>query len=164
MLFRSMRTDSSNLRTASHLGTNDFGVNPPATFNLQPSTCNPQLGNFNQRTCAEDALPLDEFFEERYARHPKKKDRALAEQAMAEIREIESSQVQDEFCRGHEAWIATDDYTWKGGAKCPTLAEFIQDMTWKYNPHDCSGETNAGARVIDRGLADWRRTAEKDAG
>jgi hypothetical protein len=42
---------------------------------------------------AGGALPLDEFFEERYSRHPKKRDRILAEQALARIPGIGTSRV-----------------------------------------------------------------------
>jgi hypothetical protein len=112
---------------------------------------------------ADGALPLDEFFEERYSRHPKKRDRILAEQALAGIPGIETNQVQDEFRRGHEAWIATDDYTWKGGAKCPTFAEFITDRTWRYPPPATAGGDDGGESVIDRAIADWRRATEERA-
>lgn len=85
-------------------------------------------------TRADGAIPLDAFFEERYTRHPKKRDRVLAEHAMSEIHGIESREVQDKFRHGHEAWLATDDYQWKGGAKCPSFAAFITDRTWQYPP------------------------------
>ncbi len=82
----------------------------------------------------DGAVPPDQFFEERYSRHPKKRDRILAEQALSGIPGIETSEVQEKFRSGHEAWIATDDYQWKGGAKCPTFAVFIADQTWQYLP------------------------------
>jgi hypothetical protein len=84
---------------------------------------------------ADGAVPTDQFFEERYALHPKKKDRVLAEQALCQIAGIGTLAVQDKFRAGHDAWIGTDDYRWKGGAKCPTFAEFITDRTWQYLPH-----------------------------
>jgi hypothetical protein len=107
--------------------------------------------------CADGALPLDEFFEERYARHPRKRDRTLAEQAMSGVSGVDTAQVQDEFRRGHEAWIVTDDYTWKGGAKCPTFAEFITDRTWKYLPSPKTGGDDGAHDVIEQALKLMRR-------
>jgi hypothetical protein len=91
-------------------------------------------GNRTDVRADAGALPLDSFFEERYSRHPKKRDRVLAEQVLAQIRSIETQAVQEKFRNGHEAWVATDEYQWKGGAKCPTLAAFIMDRTWEYPP------------------------------
>jgi hypothetical protein len=81
------------------------------------------------------SIPTDQFFEERYALHPKKRDRVLAETVFCQIAGIETAAVQDKFRAGHDAWVVTDDFTWKGGAKCPTFAVFITDRTWEYPPH-----------------------------
>ncbi len=93
-------------------------------------------GNDKDAHADTGALPLDQFFEERYSRHPKKRDRILAEQALAQIRGIQTIAVQERFRNGHEAWIATDEYQWKSGAKCPTFAAFITDRTWEYAPRN----------------------------
>jgi len=90
-----------------------------------------------------DGAPLDEFFEERYRAHPKKRDRTLAEQYMSQIPGIETAETQDEFRRGHDAWIRSEEWRWKNGAKAQTLAQFILDQGWKYPPQpddDDSGE------------------------
>jgi len=86
------------------------------------------------RAAGATGLPLDEFFEERYRAHPKKRDRTLAEQYMSQIPGIETAETQDEFRRGHDAWIRSEEWRWKNGAKAPTLAQFILDEGWKYPP------------------------------
>lgn len=91
-------------------------------------------GNGTDVRADAGALPLDLFFEERYSRHLKKRDRVLAEQVLAQTHGIETVALQQKFRNGHEAWLATDEYQWKGGAKCPTFAAFITDRTWEYPP------------------------------
>ena len=86
--------------------------------------------------CGATGLPLDEFFEQRYRAHPKKRDRTLAEQYMSQIPGIETAETQDEFRRGHDAWIRSEEWRWKNGAKAPTFAQFILDQSWKYPPPD----------------------------
>ena len=104
------------------------------------------------------ALSLDVFFEERYSRHPKKRDRVLAQQALSEIAGIETADVQEQFRRGHEAWISTDTYQWMGGANCPTLAEFIVDKTWQYPPDTPAEEPRLQSTMdpeTKRRMKDW---------
>jgi uncharacterized protein YdaU (DUF1376 family) len=86
------------------------------------------------------ALPLDEFFEKRYAIHPKKKDRGLAERALAEVPGIETVAVQAKFAKGHDLWIGCADWAWNHGVKAPPFAEFIKDGTWRYIPADVRAE------------------------
>jgi len=87
------------------------------------------------RACgAASGLPVDEFFEQRYRAHPKKRDRMLAEQYMSQIPGIETAETQDEFRRGHDAWIRSEEWRWKNGAKAPTFAQFILDKSWEYPP------------------------------
>ena len=95
------------------------------------------------RAAGATGRPLDQFFEERYRAHPRKRDRMLAEQYMSQVPGIETAETQDEFRRGHEAWIRSEEWRWKNGAKAPTLAQFILDQGWKYPPQpdeDDSGE------------------------
>jgi hypothetical protein len=77
---------------------------------------------------------LDDFFEERYLAHPKKRDRSPAEHQMASIPDITTAAVQEKFRQGHEAWIACEEWQWKNGVKAPSFAEFIKDRTWQYPP------------------------------
>ena len=95
---------------------------------------------------AASGPPVDEFFEQRYRAHPKKRDRMLAEQYMSQIPGIETAETQDEFRRGHDAWIRSEEWRWKNGAKAPTLAQFILDQGWKYPPPD--GEDSGEVPMI----------------
>ena len=79
------------------------------------------------------ALALDSWFEEVYARHPKKKDRILAEQAIASG--ISSGViVRVDFDRSHKAWCATDAWKDKNGQFAPSLAAWIHDQGFKFMP------------------------------
>jgi len=130
--------------TCQHVNAHDKSVRYSTTTTTTNTTTN--------------ALSLDVFFEERYSRHPKKRDRALAQQALSEITGIETASVQERFRAGHEAWIATDEYQWKGGAKCPTFASFVIDKTWQYPPDTPKEEPQLQSTMdpeTKRRMKDW---------
>jgi hypothetical protein len=76
---------------------------------------------------------FEEWAERQYARHPKKKDKQIFQQVAVE-------KIVDErlnpilFEERHKAWCASEDWKWKGGAKVPTLAQWILDDGWLYDP------------------------------
>jgi hypothetical protein len=115
-------------------------------------------------TPPDGGFPLDAFFEETYARHPKKRDRVLAEQALCKIPGIETAKVQDEFRASHERWCQSEGWLWKDGASAPTLAVFISDQGWKYDPRP--PEIRKPAKVSSEGrdpYTEWVPPPWKDA-
>jgi hypothetical protein len=104
-----------------------------------------------------EALPIDDLFEEIYTLHPKKRDRTLAEQVFAQVANIDRADVQQAFRAAHRAWCGSEEWEWKAGAKAPTLAEFITDQTWKYEPPDSGADTPR-----DRDREFWEK-AEREA-
>ena len=99
------------------------------------------------------ALPLDEFFEARYTRHPVKLDRGLAQNVMSQIPGITTAAGQAEFATGHDAWCESEKWRWKDGARAPTFAKFIVDATWKYKAPEASIDRGD---AIDRAIANAR--------
>ncbi len=81
----------------------------------------------------DQPLTIDDNFERIWDRHPKKKNRTLAEQAFVKHYQAELFTLEAfELC--HAAWCETEDWNWKGGAKAPMLAEWIDDGGYKYYP------------------------------
>lgn len=81
------------------------------------------------------ALPCDQFFETRYVLHPRKGHRTSAEQRLCQIEGIETADLQAAFIRVHDAWIASDEWKWRGGAKAPFFDEWIADRGYQYPPN-----------------------------
>jgi hypothetical protein len=108
----------------------------------------------------DGALPLDEFIEERWARHPavKRRDRVLAEGAILDIPGIETLPVQKGFREGHESYIASEDWQWRDGVKAQTLADFAKDGNWKYPaPKPPASEQSDTLAVAEAVIAEGRR-------
>jgi len=74
------------------------------------------------------------WIEERLQRHPNKRDAMLAKSRICEVREATSSAWRAEFERVHDLWCATEKWLWKQGSNCPTLACWIVDQGWRYEP------------------------------
>ena len=86
----------------------------------------------NQNPKKPDADFFDDgdiWFEEIYSRHPKKKDRTLAETLLSELKNLN----RQEFDRIHKLWCIE----WgKDQPKfAPSLANWISDQGWKYEPN-----------------------------
>lgn len=104
----------------------------------------------------EPGKPPEEFFEERYRVHPKKGHRQAAERALSQIEGIDTAEVQRTFAAGHDAWLGSEGWQWKGGAKAPFFDEFILDRTYEYQP-PTSADTQPSARPE---TASHRETAD----
>jgi hypothetical protein len=76
-------------------------------------------------------------------RHPKTKNRSLAERALVDLAQ-EKSFDRDAFDRVHEAWCQTESWQEKNGRFAPQLAEWISDRGYLRFPSD---ETSNGAAV-----------------
>lgn len=107
----------------------------------------------------DGALPLDEFIEERWARHPaaKRRDRGLAEMVIAEIPGIVTLAVQAAYRNGHESHIASEDWQWRDGVKAQTLADFSRDGNWKYPAPKPPASEQVGMSAAEAVLAEGRR-------
>lgn len=106
------------------------GVSPPISASRARSTTTTHTTTHT--TTAAD-FDFSDWFERQYARHPKKKHKTLAEQAAVEYFAKERFTLSG-FELRHAAWCATEDWQWKGGIKAPTLAEWITDEGYLYDP------------------------------
>ncbi len=78
---------------------------------------------------------FDVWFERQYVRHPKKKNRSDAYRAV-KVAFDNGLFEQDIFEWHHRAWCDTDEWSWKGGIKAPTLTEWIDDEGFRYLPEE----------------------------
>lgn len=76
---------------------------------------------------------FSDWFERQYARHPKKKNRVLAEQAAAEAFTAGSFKPED-FEAAHVIWCESEEWAWKNGAAAPPLDQWIVDKGYNYLP------------------------------
>jgi hypothetical protein len=102
-------------------------LNNPAA----PSTLPPVLPS--TLIMVPDDESLDVWFEEVYGRHPKKKDRILAQQALGN-RLKDPKFKRADFDRSHKAWCATAGWRDKNGQFAPSLAAWIDDQGYKFMP------------------------------
>lgn len=86
-----------------------------------------------EESLRETNFETSDAFEKIWLRHPKKKNRALSEQAYASALDRGRFTVGS-FELVHSAWCLTDAWTWKQGNSCPVLAEWIEDQGWKSMP------------------------------
>jgi hypothetical protein len=85
-------------------------------------------------TAVQDDLGrFETWFEQQYARHPKKGNRILAEQAAASAYQDREFTLEA-FEKCHAAWCASEEWRWKGGAKAPHLGNWIHDKGFRYLP------------------------------
>lgn len=70
----------------------------------------------------------EEWFEEIYTRHPKKKDRGIASQYISQL-----SVDRVEFDRVHLLWC--EEWAKEKSTFAPSLAQWILDQGWKYPPN-----------------------------
>jgi uncharacterized protein YdaU (DUF1376 family) len=92
----------------------------------------------------ERTFRLDEFFEGRYRRHPKKGHRTAAEMRMAEVPEMQDNGFRERFALVHDGWCDTESWKWKNGAKAPYFDEWIVDKGYLYEaPEDEDSESEA---------------------
>jgi hypothetical protein len=94
----------------------------------------------------------EDWAHEMYKRHPKKKNRVLAEKAMTELwasmRDPPTESV--EISRVHSLWCATTSWTEKSGQYCPQLAEWINDRGYMSEPPEVMDDVD---RILkERGL------------
>jgi hypothetical protein len=81
----------------------------------------------------DDLRHFETWFERQYARHPKKGNRILAEQAAVSAYQDHEFTLEA-FEKCHAAWCASEEWRWKGGAKAPHLANWINDKGFRYLP------------------------------
>lgn len=105
-------------------------------------------------TAEECGLPVDQFFEERYALHPKKGHRTAAEQRMSDVPGIATAGEQAEFVRVHNAWISSEEWRWKNGAKAPHFDEWIFDQGYRYPPPATEEPIAESTRYLSMGEQD----------
>lgn len=85
-----------------------------------------------QRT--ENPHAFSDWFEWRYAKHPKKGHRGAAERYASEIPNISDPEVRARFDRKHDAWCGSEGWKWKQGARAPYMDEWILDRGYEYDP------------------------------
>lgn len=97
----------------------------------------PETSSRNQKPAAAPSAPIpfpqrgDDFFEKIYSRHPKKKDRGLAQTNLSQSA-AESDFDSAEFNRVHELWCF--EWAKEKPGFAPTLAQWILDQGWRYPP------------------------------
>lgn len=115
----------------------------------EPAAWTPQRAPLQQRKVTpivESNGDLEDWFEARYRRHPKKRDRGIAMNYISQVEGVEDPEWRVEFERVHELWISTSAWGDKGGAYAPTFAQWILDQGWKYEPPE---EKTELARMMD---------------
>lgn len=114
----------------------DICVQVAANARLARATNTPTHANTHTNGLDKKHFGDSEFeawFERQYARHPKKKDRVLAEQA-ASGAYLSGDLIPEQFETKHKAWCESEEWRWKSGAKAPTLAAWITDLGYRYDP------------------------------
>lgn len=123
---------------------------PPAEIPHLPADRREQKGTERKAAAPQDdGLPLDQFFEERYAVHPKKRDRVLAQHALIEFANLRTLAGQEDFRKKHNAWITTQAWRDKGGSFAPSFAAFVKDRTWQYFPPEVDALNSDSKRKSD---------------
>ena len=91
----------------------------------------------------------EEFKEARWRQHPRKRtgERTKAFEAMD--RHYLAGKFQlDIFIWHHQAWCESEEWTWKEGAKCPPMADWIEDFGYNYFPAgNIPGHLAPGSRM-----------------
>lgn len=91
---------------------------------------------------------IGDWFDERMRRHPNKRDAMLAQGLLSEVAGAKDSAWRSEFARVHDLWCDTEMWTWKGGARAPTMAQWITDKGWKYEPPQYKTETQRAMEAL----------------
>jgi hypothetical protein len=144
----------SNL--SADCGQSDSITSARGSQNVAPSRMRSRMRN--AKTEANTAEPPDDFeswVETVLLRHPKPKNRTLAEQALVKLAAGPGFD-RVEFDRIHQAWCSTESWTDKAGAFCPVLAEWIDDKGYLRMPPQ--GRAGTRESEID---ASWDRIAER---
>jgi len=85
----------------------------------------------------------EDWFEEIYKRHPKKKDRGLAENYLSQI-----TVDRKEFDRVHILYC--EEWAKDKPGFAPTLAQWILDQGWKYPPGNSGGSGRSNYPLVPR--------------
>lgn len=98
-----------------------------------------------------------------YARHPKRKGKALVEQALVTILKAAGSRapeliVQIDAC--HEAWCQHDDWTKESGRFCPQLAQWLADEGYMAWPNGYKSNSSANP-ILPEQSAESLREAKR---
>jgi hypothetical protein len=109
------------------------GVTPPKSALARAASPSPTTTTHTPPSAKKSADGFSDWFERIYGKHPKKKNKTLAEQAASE-RYSAGYFSMDDFERRHSAWCRTEQWLWKAGANAPTLAEWITDEGYLYDP------------------------------
>lgn len=107
---------------------------------------------------------LSDWAECRYALHPKKGHKHAALRNLSEISGVTDPEWRKRFEEKHNAWIASDDWRWKGGAKAPWFDEWILDEGYLYDPPTPTPDAPKGGidyakiqRELDEEFANGKR-------
>jgi hypothetical protein len=109
---------------------------------VTPSRVRPRdlLSSYSSSTKSKSSgiedLSAEDWFEEIYKRHPKKKDRNIAAQYLSQI-----SASREEFDRGHQLWC--EEWSKDKPQFAPSLAQWILDQGWRYPP-GMNGSASSG--------------------
>lgn len=129
------------------------GANPPHLSSDEAAAMlsrQPRTPLQMKRPEPEDDHRISEWFEERMQAHPNKRDAMLAQRMLSELKDAHDPAWRADFTRVHTLWCESETWTWKQGAKCPTLAQWISDKGWRWPPPRDS--TPACAPKVDRVL------------
>lgn len=90
--------------------------------------------NSSKKEKSKNDFELSDWFEQVYARHPRKKNRVLAQQAL--FTAVTAGIDRSGFDRVHIAWCATEAWNEKNGSFAPELAKWIEDKGYMYMPNN----------------------------
>jgi len=122
------------VQAPTQVGASPLLAAPSTLLSGLPSTLNTDE--------AETDFSTSDWVESVYARHPKKRDKSLAEGAL--VAALKSGKLTPvDFDRTHAAWCATEEWTKNNGYFAPKLAEWVSDEGYRYMPHN---GTSAHAR------------------
>jgi hypothetical protein len=82
------------------------------------------------------------FAERLYQRHPKKKNRTLAEHQVVKMAQTwngKAAVVMQQIDAAHSAWCATDDWKKENGRFCPPLDQWLDDRGYEAEPQGIPG-------------------------
>jgi hypothetical protein len=104
---------------------------------------------------------IRDWFERQYARHPRKRDKVLAEREIVEHLRLGKTTMA-ECERVHIAWCESEGWRWKHGAAVKqTYAQWISDEGYRYMPNG-HAKPEAGPETAAQVLEREARQSEAD--
>lgn len=145
-----------------HCAASDkIGTTPADSLNPEPLTLNSESGATPIRAAAR--LPLDEWVERLYGRHPKKRGKPLVEAACVAILNKCRAAGRDALAlfqqidRIHAPWCASEDWTKENAKYCPQLAVWLSDEGWTAGPPARASPATDHGPDTPSEMAVWRR-------